>query len=83
MKKYLVDVYLPALGNHYDVYLPAGKRIDEAIELLGNIVESLSRGVFIKTEYSILLNAQNGEPLDSNQTVHDAGIRNSSNLLLI
>ena len=82
MKKYLVDVYLPSTGKHLNIYLPAGKRIGEAISLLVNIAESLSNGSYKGSPGSVLLNA-NGEPFNKNDTVYDAGIRNSSNLILI
>jgi len=83
MKKYLVDVYLPAFGKHYDVYLPTGKKIGEATQLLINIAESLSGGSYKGTADTVLLNAANGEPFDRNVTVYDAGIRNSSKMILI
>ena len=40
MRKFLVDVYLPALGKHYDVYLPAGKKIGEATQLIVKIAKN-------------------------------------------
>jgi len=83
MKKYLVDIYLPASGKHYDAYLPTGKKIGEATQLLVNIAESLSGGSYKGTADTILLNATTGEPLNRNLTVFDAGIRNSSKLILI
>ena len=83
MKKYLVDVYLPAAGIHYDVYLPTGKKIGEATKLLVGIVESLSGGSYKGSADAILLNANTGDPLNRNSTVYDAGIRNSSKLILI
>ena len=83
MKKYLVDVYLPATGKHYDVYLPTGKQIGEATQLLVSIAESLSGGSYKGTADSLLLNANSGEPLNRDFTVYDAGIRNSSKLILI
>ena len=83
MKKYLVDVYIPATGKHYDAYLPAGKQIGEATQLLVNIAESLSQGSYMGTTDAVLLNANNGEPFDRNDTVYDANIRNSSKLILI
>lgn len=83
MTKYLVDIYLPACGEHYDVYLPAGKLIGEATSLLVNIVSSLSDGNYTGTSDTVLINAKNGEVLDRNITVYDAGIRNSSKLILI
>lgn len=83
MKKYLVDVYLPASGRHYDVYLPAGKQIGEATQLLASIVESLSGGSYKGSADSVLLTAKEGEPLNRSDTVFDAGIRNASKLILI
>jgi len=102
MKKYLVDVYIPAIGKHYDTFLPANKKINEVTYLLAGIAESLSRGSYkgiIKIEdleqtkpdknqekntvVAILLDARTGKPLTLGDTVHDAGIRNSSKILLV
>ena len=83
MKKYLVDVYLPAIGTHYDAYLPTGKQIGEATRLLANIAESLSGGSYKGSEHTVLINAMTGEPFYQGDTVFDAGIRNSSKLILI
>jgi hypothetical protein len=83
MKKYLVDLYLPATNKHYDVYLPTGKQIHEATQLLVTIAESLSGGGYKGTEDSLLLNADNGELINRDATVYDAGIRNASRLILI
>lgn len=83
MKKYLVDIYLPPSGVHYNAYLPASKEIGEATVLLIKIVESLSKGDYKGTPDSVLINAVNGEVYDRNTTVYDAGIRNSSKLILI
>lgn len=79
----MVDVYLPALGNHYDVYLPAGKRIGEAVRLLAGIIESLSGGGFVGEADSVLIDADDGKPMEHGISVYDAGIRNSSRLILI
>ena len=83
MNKYLVDVYLPASGEHYDTYIPAGKLIGEATSLLVSIVESLSDGNYKATSDTVLINAVNGEIFNRNITVYDAGIRNASKLILI
>jgi hypothetical protein len=82
MKKYLVDVHLPAAGKHYDAYLPSGKLIGEATQLLVSIAESLSSGDYKGSADSVLLNAISGEPYNRDLTVYDAGIRNSAKLIL-
>ena len=83
MKKYLVDVYLHAIGKHYDVYLPTGKQIGEATQLLVGMVESLSGGSYKGVADSLLLDANSGKPFNRSETVYDVGIRNSSKLILI
>lgn len=83
MKKYFVDVYLPSVGEHFGVKLPAGKTVGEATSLLIEIVESLTRGAYKGMDHPVLLNADNGEPIGQNLTIYDAGIRNASRLLLI
>lgn len=83
MKKYLVDVYLPAANRHYDVLLPAGKPIAEATKLLVSLAESLSGGSYEGTAQAILLDAESGVPFCREGTVYDAGIRNASRLILI
>ncbi len=83
MIKYLVDVYLPASGKHFDVFLPANKLIGEVISLLVDIVVPLSGNSFERTADTILINAANGEVYNFNTTVFDAGIRNAAKLILI
>ena len=83
MKKYLVDVYLPAIGQHYDAYLPAERRVHEVTQLLVEIAEKLSDGAFAGTADTMLLDAFSGEILRSGATIYEAGIRNASHLILI
>lgn len=83
MNKYLVDVYLPASGEHFDVLLPVNKRIGEVIPLLTDIVMQLSGNSYGRTANAVLINAANGEVYDFNTSVFDAGIRNSTKLILI
>ncbi len=83
MTIYLVDVYLPASGDHFDTYLPAGELVGEATLLLTKIIEPLAKGKFKGHSDSVLLNADNGDVYDRNITVYDAGIRNASKLILI
>ena len=83
MDKYLVDVYLPASGEHFDVFLPVNKLIGDAISLLVDIIAPLSGNSFEGTADTILINAADGHVYDFNTTVFDAGIRNSTKLILI
>ena len=83
MKKYLVDIYLPAARKHLNVFLPNSKEIGEVIQLLIRVSEPLSGGSYKGSTDTMLLNATTGNPYDLNLTVEDAGIRNASQLILI
>ena len=83
MKKYLVEVSLPAAGQHYDAYLPASRTIGEVTVLLARIADSLSGGSYQTTPDAMLLDAATGAPFDRAVSVYDAGIRNASRLILI
>lgn len=83
MNKYLVDVFLPASGEHYNAFLPANKLIGEVVSLLVDIIVPFSCNCFERTADTVLINAISGEIYDFNITVFDAGIRNSTKLILI
>lgn len=83
MKKYLVDIYLPAAGRHMDVFLPAEKQIGEIIQLLASLAKSLYEECYTCTPDTMLFNADTGEAFDLFRTVEEAGIHNASQLILI
>ena len=83
MKKYLVDVYLPASSRHLNVFLPSTKEIGEVTRLLVSAAESLADGSYRGTPDAMLLDAENGQPFPLTSTVEEAGIRSASHLILI
>jgi hypothetical protein len=83
MKKYLVDIHLPAAGKHLNVLLPSTKEIGEVIGLLIRVAEPLTDGSYKGTPNTMLLDAESGQPFDRTKTVEEVGIRNASYLILI
>ncbi len=83
MKKYLVDIYLPTIGTHYDVYLPANKTMAEAINLVVQLLERLSEGSYQAGATPALMALETGEGFPQHLSVHDAGIRNATKLVLV
>ncbi len=83
MKKYLVDVFVPSIENHYNAYLPSTRKVREVTQLLVKLAGSLTDGGYQATEKTMLLWADSGSRLDPELTVEEAGIRNSSHLILV
>ena len=83
MKKYLVDVYIPAIERHFDVYLPETKLVSEAAVLIAGLAESIAGEYYRKSPNPLLLDAKTGESLYPDFTVRNAGVQNASRLILL
>ena len=83
MRKYLVDIYIPAAGQHLDAFIPSNKTIGEVTGLLVSAAEKLVAGSYMVTSDSMLIDTESGSPYNPTITVDEAGIRNASRLILI
>lgn len=83
MRKYLVDIYIPAAGQHLDAFIPSNKTIGEVTGLLVSAAEKLVAGSYMGTSDSMLIDTESGSPYNPTITVDEAGIRNASRLILI
>ncbi|WP_078556663.1 methyltransferase [Bacillus alkalicellulosilyticus] len=82
MNKILVEVYVPVLNNHFDVYLPLTSKVYEIKILLVRALEDMTAGYFISHE-NVICDRHTGEVLDINKSVLDLELINGSKLMLI
>ena len=83
MDKVLVEVFLPAANQTYDIYVPKKSKIHEIIFLMGAVLSELSPGFFIQTSDLILYSQEKGRMLDINLSVEDHNLKNGAKLILI
>lgn len=83
MNKLVVEVYLPAAQQKYDVRLPANAPLSTLTQLVGQVVSQASEGVYIADEGSVLLDRERGTIFDINMTPRELGLKNGSRLMLI
>lgn len=83
MDKILVKVYIPMLGENYDVWIPCNKKIYEVIGLLVNAVNDLNNQKYNPVRIPILYDKQTGEEYDINASLKDTKIRNGTEMILI
>lgn len=81
--KILVKVYIPMLGENYDVWIPYNKKIYEVIGLLVNAVNDLNNQKYNPVRIPILYDKQTGEEYDINASLKDTKIRNGTEMILI
>lgn len=78
-----VDVIVPSLEAHYNVFIPANKRTIEIIFLLNKAINELSSGCFPMSEELSLIDGFTGSVYDSTKTVKENRILNGSKLILL
>ena len=83
MDKVLVEVFLPAAGISYDIYIPLNSRMSEVLRLVARVIEDLSKGKYKYTSETTLCDRSSGIIFNINLSVAELGIKNGSKLMLI
>ena len=83
MDKVLVDLFVPALEQTYDIFVPLQSPMHEVVELMKKAVVDMSDGRFVANETTSLCNREDGTIININLSVYELGIRNGSRLMLI
>jgi hypothetical protein len=83
MERVLVEVFLPAAGSSYDIYIPLDSRMSEVLILVSKVIEDLSKGKYKITEETVLCDRASGIIFNINLSVAELGIKNGSKLMLI
>lgn len=83
MDKVLVEIFLPAAGKSYDVYIPLENRMSEVLLLVSSLLTELADGKYKATPDAVLCDAETGIIFNINMTVAELGIQNGSRLMLI
>ncbi|MEH7009620.1 methyltransferase [Neobacillus niacini] len=83
MDKILVEVFIPAANQTYDVFLPLKTKVHEVVFLLANTMTELSQGYFTGSDDSILCNRNTGTILNINSSAEELGLLNGAKLMLI
>ncbi len=83
MNKVLVKLYVPAFEEQYDVWIPLNRRIYNVTEMLVKAVNEFSGGYYRPSKRPALYDRNNAEPYNINSTVKEAGIKNSTEIILL
>ena len=83
MNKILVSIYVPALEEIYDFWIPINKKVYRIILLLIKIINESSGGYYRPSTMPLLYDKLSAEPYDINKTIKDNDIKNGTELVLI
>jgi len=81
--KILVEVYVPVIGESFDVYIPVTSKLHEVETLLTAALSELTEGRFHPAPDTVLCDKLSGQPLDINSSAMELGLLNGARLMLI
>jgi len=82
MDKLLIEVYVPALGNTFDVFIPHNAKVYELQPLLTTAVVQIAGGLFVPND-AALCHGDTGAIYNNSMSVQDMKLVNGSRLMLI
>ncbi len=81
--KVLVKLYVPAIEQNFDMYLPVNKSIGQVMSLLNKAINSETSEVFPIKNNLRLLNRRTLQPYIQEMLLRDTDIKNGTELVLI
>lgn len=82
MDRILIELYIPAVGQVYDVFIPLSSKTHEILFLISETVKDLTDGRYLPTQDTALC-SDNGKILNINMSISEHGLKNGSKLMLI
>lgn len=83
MNKVLIKLYVPTLGENYDIYIPVNEMVWKVNRLIVKLISDMSNDNFnIDKDYA-LINIDTGMIYNNNDIIINTDIRNASRLLLV
>lgn len=83
MDKILISVYVLAIDEEYDMFIPINEKVFNIIDLVQQTIKELSGGYYQINSKALLYNGIDGNIINSNNIVKFSGLKNGSRLLLI
>lgn len=83
MNKVLIKLYVPTLGENYDIYIPVNEMAWKVNRLIVKLISDMSNDNFSIDKDYALINIDTGMIYNNNDIIINTDIRNASRLLLV
>lgn len=83
MDKILIEVFVPALGTAFDIFIPGQAYLFEVLEQIKTAVTELAEGRFCADGSTALCFHDNGAIININLSVAELELHDGSRLMLI
>lgn len=83
MNKILVEVFVPAVGKSFDVFISLESHMEDVRKLLCQSVNNLAQGNYYADDDTVVCDAESGIIFNVNMSIYELGLKNGSRLMLI
>lgn len=83
MDKVLIEVFVPILGETFDMFISLQAPMYEILELIKKGISEMSYGRFMANESTVICYRDNGNIININLSVYELNIVNGTKLMLI
>lgn len=83
MNKVLIKLYVPTLGENYDIYIPVNEMVWKVNRLIVKLISDMSNDNFSIDKDYALINIDTGMIYNNNDIIINTDIRNASRLSLV
>ena len=83
MNKALVELYVPAVGDYFDVFVPVDVPIGELTDVIANGIVELTNGKYVASKYEQLCLRVPAGLLNPSLTLQDYGVKDGTRLYFV
>ena len=83
MNKILIKLYVPTMGEQYDLWIPTGRKVYNVIILLAKAISEITQGEYNPSKMPKLYSKLNGAEFDMNLRVSETQMKNGTEVILI
>lgn len=83
MSKIVIELYIPASENKYEIKIPESVQMYKILELVRKAVTETENGIYIPDDTAVLCDRNTGDIINLNMTAFELGIKNGSKLMII
>lgn len=81
--KVLIKLYVPTLGESYDLFIPVNEIMWKVNRLIVKMISDSTDGLFSLDRDYAMINIDTGRVYDNNDIIINTDIRNATKILLI
>ena len=83
MNKVLVEIHIPAIGDHFDTFAPVDVPVKDVTRVIAGGVVEISNGRYVESGHEQLCMKSPVGLLDPNLTLQDYGVKDGIQLYLV